>query len=344
MVLDIEILRQTIMEAIEKAGDPEALEEVRRRYLGRKGELTLALRSLGELPSAERPRMGERLNALKAEAEEALARRGEALARAIEEARLAAERVDVLLPGRRPRLGYGHPIRLVWDEIEEIFLGMGFTIAEGPEIELDRYNFEALNFPPEHPARDMQDSFYLTSTVLLRTHTSPVQVRTMEALCPAPIRIIAPGRVYRRDAPDASHSPLFHQVEGLVVGEGITFADLKGTLVAFARAMFGPDREVSFRPSFFPFTEPSAEVYISCSCGKTGCRVCKGSGWLEILGAGAVHPNVLDVSGYDPERFTGFAFGMGIERIALLKYGIEDMRLLFENDLRFLAQFAAEGR
>ncbi|NLG84940.1 MAG: phenylalanine--tRNA ligase subunit alpha [Firmicutes bacterium] len=344
MRLDIEVLRQTIMEAIEKAGDPEALEEVRRRYLGRKGELTMALRALGELPPPERPRVGERLNALKVEVEEALTRKGETLARAMEEARLMAERVDVLLPGRRPRLGYGHPIRLVWDEIEEIFLGMGFTIAEGPEIELDRYNFEALNFPPEHPARDMQDSFYITSTVLLRTHTSPVQVRTMEALRPAPIRIIAPGRVYRRDAPDASHSLLFHQVEGLVVDEGITFADLKGTLVAFARAMFGSEREVSFRPSFFPFTEPSAEVYISCSCGKGGCRVCKGSGWLEILGAGAVHPNVLAVSGYDPERFTGFAFGMGVERIALLKYGIEDMRLLFENDLRFLAQFAAEGR
>lgn len=338
--LDIEGLHRTIVEAIEKAGDLEALEEIRRRYLGRKGELTTALRSLGELPPAERPRMGERLNALKLMVEEALDRRTEELARAAEEARLAAERVDVLLPGRRPRLGYGHPIRLVWDEIEEIFLGMGFTIAEGPEVELDRYNFEALNFPPEHPARDMQDSFYLSPTVLLRTHTSPVQVRTMEALCPAPIRIIAPGRVYRRDAPDASHSPLFHQVEGLVVGEGITFADLKGTLTVFVRAMFGPERELSFRPSFFPFTEPSAEVYISCSCGGAGCRVCKGSGWLEILGSGAVHPNVLAISGYDPERFSGFAFGMGIERIALLKYGIEDMRLLFENDLRFLSQFA----
>jgi len=343
MPIDVTSLATSALQAVQAAHDLEGVAALRQQYLGRKGELTAALRSLGELPSEQRPGVGERLNALRRELEEALARKGDELGRIEEEARLAAECVDVLLPGRHPRLGYSHPLRAVWEAVEEIFLGMGFTIAEGPEVELDYYNFEALNLPPEHPARDMQDSFYLTPRVLLRTHTSPVQVRTMQAACPDPVRIIAPGRVYRSDAPDASHSPMFHQVEGLVVGEGITFADLKGTLAAFVRAMYGPGRKVSFRPSFFPFTEPSAEVYISCICGGTGCRVCKNTGWLEILGSGSVHPNVLRMSGYDPERVSGFAFGMGIERIALLKYGIEDMRLFFENDLRFLAQFAAQG-
>ncbi len=342
VAIDVENLAGTAMGAVRAARDLEAINNLRQQYLGRKGELTTALRSLGELPPAERPRAGERLNALRQALDEALQQKAAELGQAEEGKRLAAERVDVLLPGRRPRAGYSHPLRAVWDEIEEIFLGMGFAIAEGPEIELDYYNFEALNLPPDHPARDMQDSFYLTPRVLLRTHTSPVQVRTMQAVCPAPVRIIAPGRVYRSDYPDASHSPMFHQVEGLVIGEGITFADLKGTLTAFVRTMYGPERNVSFRPSFFPFTEPSAELYISCSCGG-GCRVCKNTGWLEILGSGEVHPNVLRMSGYDPDHFSGFAFGMGIERIAMLKYGIEDMRLLFENDLRFLAQFASEG-
>ncbi|MGE5598846.1 MAG: phenylalanine--tRNA ligase subunit alpha [Bacteroidota bacterium] len=336
-------LAKAALGAVAAAGDPQSLNELRQRYLGRKGELTAALRALGDLPPAERPRAGEQLNALRRELEEALARREEELRRLAEEKRLAGERLDVLLPGRPPRLGYPHPLRAVQDEIEEIFLGMGFTIAEGPEVELDYYNFEALNLPPEHPARDMQDSFYFSPRVLLRTHTSPVQVRTMEKARPNPVRIIAPGRVYRSDAPDASHSPMFTQVEGMVVDEGITFADLKGTLTAFVRAMYGPERRVSFRPSFFPFTEPSAEMYISCVCDGAGCRACKGAGWLEILGSGAVHPNVLRMSGYDPERVSGYAFGMGVERIAMLKYGLEDMRLFFENDLRLLAQFAAEG-
>ncbi|MGE5550203.1 MAG: phenylalanine--tRNA ligase subunit alpha [Bacteroidota bacterium] len=343
MAIDVDAMARETLAAVEAARDLESLNGLRQKYLGRKGDLTNALRSLGELPPAERPRAGERLNALRGALEEALQKKTEALGRAAEEARLAAERLDVLLPGRRRRLGAIHPLRAVLDRIEEIFLGMGFAIAEGPEIELDYYNFQALNMPQDHPARDMQDSFYISSRVLLRTHTSPVQVRTMQAQCPAPVRIIVPGRVYRSDAPDASHSPMFHQVEGLVVGEGITFADLKGTLAAFVSAMYGPERRVSFRPSFFPFTEPSAEVYISCICGGGGCRVCKDTGWLEILGSGAVHPNVLRMSGYDPEKVSGFAFGMGVERIALLKYGIEDMRFFFENDLRLLAQFAGEG-
>ncbi len=343
MPIDLENLAKSALGAVESAPDLETLSSLRQQLLGRKGDLTTALRSLRELPPAERPRAGERLNSLRQALEEALEDRAAALERAVEEARQAGERLDVLLPGRQPRLGYAHPLRVILDEIEEIFLGMGFAIEEGPEVELDYYNFEALNIPPDHPARDMQDSFYISAALLLRTHTSPVQVRTMQAACPAPVRIIVPGRVYRSDAPDASHSPMFHQIEGLVVGEGITFADLKGTLAAFVRAMFGADRRVSFRPSFFPFTEPSAEVYVSCICGGQGCRVCKNTGWLEILGSGAVHPNVLRMSGYDPEQFSGFAFGMGVERVAMLKYGIEDMRFFFENDLRLLAQFAAEG-
>ena len=341
--MDIEELARQANEAVAGVQDLETLNVLRQRYLGRKGELLSALRALGELPAAERPGAGERLNNLRQTLDDAMERRAKELGRREEDARMSAERLDVQLPGRRARLGNAHPLRAVLDEIESIFLGMGFSILDGPEIELDYYNFEALNLPPEHPARDMQDSFYITPRVLLRTHTSPVQVRAMQAACPDPVRIIVPGRVYRSDAPDASHSPMFHQVEGLVVGEGITFADLKGTLAAFVRAMYGPDRRVSFRPSFFPFTEPSAEVYISCICGGRGCRVCKNTGWLEILGSGSVHPNVLRMSGYDPELVSGFAFGMGVERIAMLKYGLEDLRLFFENDLRLLAQFVAEG-
>ena len=343
MAIDFEALEKAAKAAVAGALDQEALNTVRQRYLSRKGELTGALRMLGELPSAERPAAGERLNALRQALEAVLQVREDELGRADEEKRLAAEAMDVFLPGRRPRTGSVHPLRAIWDELEEIFLGMGFSITEGPEVELDYYNFEALNLPPDHPARDMQDTFYFTPRVLLRTHTSPVQVRVMQATCPDPVRIIAPGRVYRSDAPDATHSPIFHQLEGLVVGEGITFADLKGTLTAFVRAVYGEERRISFRPSFFPFTEPSAEVYVSCTCGGSGCRICKDTGWLEILGAGSVHPNVLRMSGYDPEKVSGFAFGMGIDRIALLKYGIEDMRLLFENDLRFLSQFSAQG-
>jgi len=250
------------------------------------------------------------------------------------------EYIDVTLPGYKVNLGTIHPLNLILDEIKDIFRGLGYSVAEGPEIESDYYNFEALNFPKGHPARDMQDSFFITPEVLLRTHTSPVQVRVMEKTAPnIPVRIIAPGKVYRRDD-DATHSPMFHQVEGLLIDEEVTLGDLKGTLLVFAKAMFGETVDIRMRPSFFPFTEPSAEVDISCvMCGGAGCRVCSGSGWLEILGSGMVHPRVLEMSGYDPEQVKGFAFGMGVERIAMLKYGINDLRLFFDNDLRFLKQF-----
>jgi phenylalanyl-tRNA synthetase alpha chain len=316
------------------------LEEVRVRFLGRQGELTQLLRSLGTLPAAERPLVGAAANEAKRELEHVLEGR---LAEAREAERAHArrqQRLDLTLPGRRPPLGAVHPLSRVHDEIVAIFAGLGFSVAEGPDIETDYYNFEALNIPADHPARDMQDTFYLPGGSLLRTHTSPVQVHTMLAQRP-PVRIIVPGRVHRRDIPDASHSPVFHQVEGLAVDRHVTMADLKGTLELFAREMFGPRSRIRFRPSFFPFTEPSAEVDVVCFlCGGEGCRVCKQSGWLEILGSGMVHPRVLDNVGYDTEAFTGWAFGMGIERIAMLKYGVDDIRLFYDNDLRFLGQFA----
>ncbi len=314
------------------------LEQIRVRVLGRSGELTGLLRALGSLPAAERPKVGQQANAAKIRIEEEIAARAEALK--VEEHRraLAAERLDLTLPGRRPPAGAVHPVSRVLGEIIEIFEGLGFSVAEGPEVETDYYNFAALNFPDDHPARDMQDTFHLSAGTLLRTHTSPVQIRAMKAQRP-PVKIICPGKVFRRDA-DITHSPMFHQVEGLVVDRHITMADLKATLELFAREMFGPRSTLRFRPSFFPFTEPSAEADVLCFlCGGVGCRVCK-SGWLEILGSGMVHPNVLRNVGYDPEEVTGWAFGMGVERVAMLKYGIDDIRLLFENDLRFLAQFA----
>jgi len=320
--------------------DTEALQELKVAYLGKKGSITQISRSMGALDAAERPRLGQAVNTAKDKLEAALA---EALRR-IKEAelaqKLARERDDISLPGAAFALGRGHILSQVTRQIEDIFLGMGYTVAEGPEVELDYYNFEAMNIPPEHPARDMQDSFYFSNSMLLRTHTSPVQAHVMEAMRPAiPVKIICPGRVYRRDD-DATHSPMFHQVEGLYIDNRVTLADLKGTLLAFAQRMFGPERQIRLRPSYFPFTEPSAEVDISCFvCGGAGCRLCKGSGWIEILGSGMVHPNVLRISGYDPDQVSGFAFGMGVERIAMLKYGINDMRLLFDNDMRFLAQF-----
>ena len=325
--------------AIAKAGSLAELNQIRVNVLGKKGTLTGVLRSLGSLAPEERPIMGELVNKARTQLEAALEDKGRQLAEEEQQRKLAAERLDVELPGRRPRRGHIHPLRAVAEEICEVFLGMGFSIAEGPEVELDYYNFEALNLPPEHPAREMQDSLYINEKVLLRTHTSPVQVRTMEAQYPKPIRIIAPGRVYRRDALDATHSPMFHQIEGLVVDENISFGDLKGVLTIFAQKIFGEDRKVRFRPSYFPFTEPSAEVDVSCGCGGKGCRICKRTGWLEILGAGSVNPKVLAMSKYDPAKYTGFAFGMGIERIAILKYGITDIRLFYENDIRFLRQF-----
>lgn len=335
----LESLRAEAIKNIQSVNDSNSLNEIRVKVLGKKGTLTSILRGMGGLAPEERPIIGDLANRVRAEIETSLEKRSKIIALQEQNLRLAQEEIDILLPGRKPKLGHSHPLQLVLEEVEEIFLGMGFSIAEGPEIETDYYNFEALNLPKDHPARDMQDSLYITPEVLLRTHTSPVQVRTMEKMCPNPIRIIAPGRVYRRDALDASHSPMFHQIEGLAVDEGITFGDLKGVLTVFAKKLFGEDRQVRFRPSFFPFTEPSAEVDVSCSCAGKGCRVCKGTGWLEILGSGSVNPMVLKMSNYDPERVSGFAFGMGVERIAMLKYGINDIRLFYENDMRFLAQF-----
>jgi len=336
--------------AIARAASSAELEQLRVRYLGRQGALTLLLRSLASLPAAERPLVGAAANEAKRALEALLDVRLSAAREAERRQERARRRLDLTLPGRRPAEGSLHPLTRVHDEIVTIFVGLGFSVAEGPEVEDDYHNFEALNIPRDHPARDMQDTFYLEPydqqgggheepDVLLRTHTSPVQIRTMQAQRP-PVRIICPGRVYRRDA-DITHSPMFHQVEGLAVDRHITMADLKGTLELFAREMFGPRSRIRFRPSFFPFTEPSAEVDVLCFlCGGDGCRVCKQSGWLEILGSGMVHPQVLKNVGYDPEEVTGWAFGMGVERIAMLKYGIDDIRLFFENDLRFLRQLA----
>jgi phenylalanyl-tRNA synthetase alpha chain len=325
-------------EEIERAATPRDLEEVRVKYLGKRGVLTQLLRALPGLPPAERPLLGREANEAKAGIESELESRQTVLAGAERRARLAADRPDLTLPGRRVVPGRLHPLTQVHDEIVDVFTGMGFAVAEGPEVELDYYNFEALNIPKDHPARDMQDTFYVGGEILLRTQTSPVQIRTMERQKP-PVRIICPGRVYRRDA-DITHSPVFHQVEGLAVDRGISMGDLKGTLELFARELFGPDSRIRFRPSFFPFTEPSAEVDVLCVlCKGGGCRVCKGSGWLEILGSGMVHPRILRNMGYDTEEVTGWAFGMGIERVAMLRYGIDDIRLFFENDLRFLSQF-----
>jgi phenylalanyl-tRNA synthetase alpha chain len=335
----LEQLRDAALGEIQGAERSEQLNEIRVKFLGKKGSLTAILREMGNLAPAERPVIGELANQVRQTLEQALNEQGARLADLEQKKRLAAEELDISLPGRRQRIGHPHPLQAVREAVETIFLGLGFAIAEGPEVELDYYNFEALNLPPNHPARDMQDSLYITGETLLRTHTSPMQVRTMEKMYPQPFRIIVPGRVYRRDALDATHSPMFHQIEGLIVDEGITFGDLKGTLTVFLRKLFGEERQVRFRPSFFPFTEPSAEVDVSCGCNGKGCRVCKGTGWLEILGSGSVNPVVLQMSKYDPDRFSGFAFGMGVERIAMLKYGINDIRVFFENDQRTLAQF-----
>ncbi|HCE68869.1 MAG: phenylalanine--tRNA ligase subunit alpha [Geobacteraceae bacterium GWC2_55_20] len=334
----LEKLKNETLTSIKSAGNVELLQDIRVRMLGRKGELTALMKGLGALSADERPIVGQLVNNVRDEIESALET---ALAAAREQAkveRLKSERIDVTLPGRHASSGSKHPVSLIIEEVCEIFAGLGFAVAEGPEIEHDWYNFEALNFPPEHPARDMQDTFFVENNLLLRTHTSPVQIRTMLKQKP-PLRIIAPGTVYRCDS-DATHSPMFHQIEGLMVDSGITFGDLKGILTVFTNQLFGQKTGVRLRPSFFPFTEPSAEVDIACViCGGKGCRVCKNSGWLEILGAGMVDPEVYRHVNYDAENISGFAFGMGIERIAMLKYGINDMRLLFENDVRFLRQF-----
>ena len=326
--------------ALEGANTLAEVEKQRVHYLGRKGELTLILRGMKNLSPHERPVVGKLANEVRGRLETLIQERLIQLKNKLKAERLRKEEVDVTMPGTRPRVGSKHPLTLVLEEIKELFTGLGYTVVEGPEIESDYYNFEALNLPKIHPARDMQDTLYITKDILLRTHTSPVQVRTMEATAPqVPVRIICPGKVYRRDA-DSTHSPMFHQVEGLVIDKGISLANLRGVLTLFARVIFGSDVRVRFRPSYFPFTEPSAEVDISCViCGGKGCRVCSQTGWLEILGSGLVHPRVLAMSGYDPEEVSGFAFGMGVERIAMLKYGIDDIRLFFANDVRFLGQF-----
>ncbi len=315
------------------------LEGTRIQYLGKKGELTAVLRAMGGLSPEERPIVGQIANEVRAEIEAALKAKAEAKKDEELIRRLAAEKIDVTLPSNAKKAGKLHPLTQVQRTIEDIFIGMGFSIAEGPEVEYDYYNFQALNIPENHPARDTQDTFYITDKILLRSQTSPVQVRTMEKQKP-PIRVISPGRVYRSDAVDATHSPLFHQIEGLVVDKGITMGDLKGMLETFAKTLFGNDTRLRFRPHHFPFTEPSAEVDVSCFvCGGKGCRVCKNEGWIEILGSGMVHPFVLSNCGIDSEIYSGFAFGMGVERIAMKYYGIDDMRLLYENDTRFLEQF-----
>ncbi|WP_298439845.1 phenylalanine--tRNA ligase subunit alpha [Geobacter sp.] len=331
-------LLQDALREIASANSEDSLQELRVKYLGKKGALTSLMKGLGSLSADERPLVGQMVNTVKSQLEEKLDETLTGVREAAKSERLQSERLDVTLPGRRGGRGTKHPVSLVIEEISEIFGSLGFQVAEGPEIELDFYNFEALNFPKDHPARDMQDTFFVDDNILLRTHTSPVQVRTMLKHAP-PVRIISPGTVYRCDS-DATHSPMFHQIEGLMVDKGVTFGDLKGVLTTFVNQYFGKGTGVRLRPSFFPFTEPSAEVDIACvMCRGTGCRVCKQSGWLEILGAGMIDPEVYRHVGYDPESISGFAFGMGIERIAMLKYGIGDMRLLFENDVRFLSQF-----
>lgn len=325
-------------EAFEAAATAADLQDVRVRFLGKKGELTAIMKGMGQLDPAERPVLGALANEVKSELEELFARRSRIIGEIELEKRLAEERIDVTLPGRRSAAGGKHPVTLVIEEITDIFSALGFAVAEGPEVEQDFYNFEALNMPKEHPARDMQDTFYINDDVVLRTHTSPVQIRTMLRHAP-PVRIIAPGTVYRRDS-DLTHTPMFHQVEGFLVDRHITFGDLKGILTTFLSQIFGKGLGVRFRPSFFPFTEPSAEVDIQCvMCKGEGCRVCKGSGWLEILGCGMIDPEVFKSVGYDSQVYSGFAFGMGVERIAMLKYGVNDLRLFFENDVRFLRQF-----
>ncbi len=315
------------------------LDKFRVKYLGKKGELTLVLRGMGRLSPEERPVIGKLANEVRTSIEDNIENRMKQLAREEQVQRLEKEVIDISMPGKRKNLGTKHPLSIVVDEIKEVFIGMGYKIAEGPEVELDYYNFEALNTPPDHPARDVQDTFYITEKILLRTQTSPVQARVMEKQKP-PIKIICPGRVYRSDEVDATHSPVFHQVEGLVVDKGVTMGDLIGTLKEFAKALFGEKTEIRLRPHHFPFTEPSAEVDVSCwTCGGIGCRVCKGEGWIEILGAGMVHPKVLKMCGIDPEVYSGFAFGIGAERTAQGRFNIDDMRLLYENDIRFLRQF-----
>lgn len=332
-------IQEKALAQIENAGSLDKLNDVRVALLGKKGELKNILKGMKDVSPEERPKIGALVNDARNNIEEKILQAKDRLERQEMEKRLVRETIDVTLPAERRKIGHRHPNTIALEEVERIFIGMGYEVVEGPEIEKDYYNFEALNIPANHPAKDEQDTFFITKDILLRTQTSSVQVHQMER-GRLPIRMIAPGRVFRADEVDATHSPSFHQIEGMVIDKHITFADLKGTLQEFAKEMFGEDTRVKFRPHHFPFTEPSAEVDVSCfKCGGKGCRFCKGEGWIEILGCGQIHPRVLKMSGIDPEEYTGFAFGVGLERIALLKYEIDDMRLLYENDDRFLSQF-----
>ncbi len=336
---ELDRIKQEAMESLGKAETLEILNDVRVGVLGKKGKLTGILKSMKDVAPEDRPKVGQMVNSVREEIEGALQEAQKEMEHRVQEARLQKEVIDVTLPAKKNPVGHSHPNTVALKEVERVFIGMGYEVVEGPEVEKDYYNFEALNIPANHPAKDEQDTFYINGDILLRTQTSSTQIHEMEK-GRMPIRMIAPGRVYRSDAVDATHSPSFHQVEGLVVDKNITFADLKGTLQEFSRELFGQETKVRFRPHHFPFTEPSAEMDVSCfKCGGTGCRFCKGSGWIEILGCGMVHPHVLEMSGIDPKEYTGFAFGVGLERIALLKYEIDDMRLLYENDIRFLKQF-----
>ncbi len=332
-------IKEKALEQIGAAQHLETLNDVRVAILGKKGELTSVLKSMKDVAPEDRPKVGQMVNEARAEIEKVLEEKKTAFEKKIREEKMKAETIDVTLPAKKPMMGHRHPNTIALEEIERIFIGMGYEVVEGPEVEYDYYNFEALNIPANHPAKDEQDTFYINKDIVLRTQTSSTQVHELEK-GKLPIRMIAPGRVYRSDEVDATHSPTFHQVEGLVVDKNVTFADLKGTLQEFAKEIFGEDTKVKFRPHHFPFTEPSAEMDVSCfKCGGKGCRFCKGEGWIEILGCGMVHPHVLEMSGVDPKEYVGFAFGVGLERIALLKYEIDDMRLLYENDTRFLKQF-----
>lgn len=335
----LEQIKVEALKQIEASDALEKLNDVRVNFLGKKGELTAVLKSMKDVAPEDRPKVGQLVNETREEIEKVLENARAKMERTVREAKMKTEVIDVTLPAQKNNVGHRHPSMIALEEVERIFVGMGYEVVEGPEVEKDYYNFEALNIPADHPAKDEQDTFYVTEDILLRSQTSPVQVHEMEK-GKLPIRMIAPGRVFRSDEVDATHSPSFHQIEGLVIDKNITFADLKGTLAEFAKELFGEETRVKFRPHHFQFTEPSAEVDVSCfKCGGKGCRFCKGAGWIEILGCGMVHPRVLEMSGIDPEQYSGFAFGVGLERIALLKYEIDDMRLLYENDARFLKQF-----
>ena len=339
MKAKLDQIREQALAQITSCDTMDKLNEIRVSILGKKGELTNVLKSMKDVAPEDRPKVGQLVNDTRAEIERVLEEHRTKMERFVRDAKMKAEVIDVTLPAKKAEIGHRHPNTIALEEVERIFIGMGYEVVEGPEVERDYYNFEALNIPADHPAKDEQDTFYVNGDILLRTQTSGVQVHEMEK-GKLPIRMIAPGRVFRADEVDATHSPSFHQIEGLVIDKNITFADLKGTLAEFARELFGEDTKVKFRPHHFPFTEPSAEMDVTCfKCGGKGCRFCKGEGWIEILGCGMVHPHVLEMSKIDPNEYTGFAFGVGLERIALLKYEIDDMRLLYENDIRFLRQF-----